>query len=167
MVARHWLYAAGSVLCGVAAVVAGLLGVLDVVSVLSGGPSTGGKAPLLAMLREALEWLVVVFVLGVGAAALLVAAVVSVLRNASLHRDDRLVSVVDRLEHEFPVLREFDVASTVEPTTEDREHELTERYVANEIAEDEFEREMERLLDDSSSNDRSGSRTETNLDGDW
>lgn len=167
MVARHWLYAVGSVLVVVAAVVAGLLGVLDVLSVLSGGAAAGEGAVLLAMLREGLEWLVVVFVLGAVAAVLLAASVVSGLRNTSVHRDDRLVSVVDRLEREFPVLREFDVSSAVEPAIEDRKRELTERYVENEITEAEFERELERLMDDTLADDRSRSRTETNVDRDW
>ncbi|WP_247729176.1 SHOCT domain-containing protein [Halovivax limisalsi] len=167
MASRHWLYFAGAVLCGLATVAVGLLGVVDALSVLSSGVYAGEEFVLLAMLGEAIEWLVALSVFGVLAVIFLAATVVSVLRNTLLHRDDRLVTIVDRLEREYPALRQFDVASTVEPTTEDRKAELKERYVDDEISEAEFEREMERLMDDSSTDHRSRSRTERTADRDW
>jgi len=148
MISRHWLYFTGFAITSVLSVGVGLLGLLDALSVLSGGVTASEELILLTMLGEAAEWLVVALVLGLLAAVFLVATVVSVLRNTSLHRSDRLVTLVERLEHEYPLLREFDASGRVEPTTEDRKRELKEQYVAGEISDAEFEREMERLLDD-------------------
>ncbi|SDK04268.1 hypothetical protein SAMN05216226_11565 [Halovenus aranensis] len=155
MVARHWLYFAGFVLSGIGVVGAGLLGVLDALSVLAGGVATGEELVVLRMLGAAAEWLVVAVVFGLLAVVLLAGTVVSVLRNTSLYRSDRLVTVVERLEREYPILREFDAAERVEPTTEDRKQELRERYLDGEISDEEFERELDRLLneeDDSTRN---------------
>lgn len=69
----------------------------------------------MTMLGAAAEWVVITLVLAVVAGLFLVGAVVSVLRSASLPRDDRLVSLVERLERRYPVLRTFDVAGKVEP----------------------------------------------------
>lgn len=161
MVSRHWLYFGGSVIAAVLLVAAGLLGLLDALSVLSGGTAYGEEFVLLAMLGEAAEWLVIALVLGLLAAALLVASVVSILRSASLPRSDRLVALVERLEREYPILRTFDVSEKVEPTREDRKREIRDRYVAGELSEAEFEREMERVLDDDSTADAPRSGTET------
>ena len=55
-------------------------------------------------------------------------------------------------------------AEKVEPTIEDRRRRLRERYVAGEISETEFEREMERLLDDDAPDERTRSGTEATVD---
>ena len=90
----------------------------------------------------------IVIALGLVAAAFLAATGVSILRNGALPRDDRLVSLVERLEREYPVLRQFDASGRVEPTVEDRKRELKEQYVEGEISNAEFERRMERLMAD-------------------
>ncbi|WP_339106416.1 SHOCT domain-containing protein [Haloterrigena salinisoli] len=164
MVSRHWLYFGGFVVTGVLLVGVGLVGLLDALSVLSGGATYGEEFLLLAMLGAAAEWVVVGIVLGLLAVAFLTATVVSVLRAKSLPRSDRLASLVERLEREYPILRQFDVSERVEPTTEDRRQQLKEQYVAGEISEAEFEREMQRLLDDDSTEAQSRSNTHTNIE---
>lgn len=159
MVSRHWLYFAGFVISAVALVGVGLLGLADAVSVLTaGGVYYGEEFILLAMLGEAAEWVMLGLVVGAVAALFLIATVVSILRNASVPRSDRLVQVVEWLEHRYPVLRTFDVSEKVEPTVEDRKQELKEQYVAGELSDDEFEREMERLMHDDESD---SAQTET------
>ena len=148
MVSRHWLYFGGFVVTGVLLVGAGLIGLVEGLSALSGGVPASEELALLTVLGAAAEWVAAVLVLGLVAASFLGATVVSVLRRASLPRDDRLVSVVEWLERRYPALRRFDAAAKVEPTSEHRQRRLRERYVDGEIGEAEFEREMERLMDD-------------------
>ena len=161
MVSRRWLYFGGFVVSTVLLVGVGLLGLLDALSALSGGVYASEEFVVLAMLGAAAEWVVAGLALGAIAALFLLATLVSVLRAASIPRDDRLASLVERLEREFPALREFDVSGKVEPTTEDRKEKLRERYVAGEIGESEFEREMERLMDGDADG---GSRSVTRRD---
>lgn len=168
MGSRHRLYFGGFVVSGVLLVGVGLMALFDALSVLSGGATYSEEALLLAMLGAAAEWVVIGLVLGLLALAFLAATVVSVLRAKSLPRSDRLVSIVERLEREYPILRQFDVSERVEPTTEDRRRELKEQYVAGEISEAEFEREMQRLLDDDAADaqSRSGTHTSIEIDAD-
>ena len=166
MASRHWLYFGGFVVTGILLLGVGLLGLLDALSVLSGGASYGEEFLLLAMLGAAAEWVVLGVVLGLLAVAFLTATVVSVLRTKSLPRSDRLVAIVERLEREYPLLRQFDVSERVEPTTEDRKQRLKEQYVAGDISEAEFEREMQRLLDDDAADARSRSETHANANVD-
>lgn len=164
MTARHRLYFLGFVVSGILSVGAGLMGALEALSALSGGVPAAEELLLLAMLGAAAEWVVIALVLGLFAVLFLAATVVSVLRNASLPRDDRLASVVERLERRYPILRQFDAAERVKPTTEDRRRELKQRYVNGEISEAAFEREMERLMDGDSSDGRSRSDDRTTVD---
>ncbi|MGQ3413786.1 SHOCT domain-containing protein [Natrinema sp. LN54] len=164
MVSRHWLYFGGFVITGVLLVGAGLMGVVDALSVLSGDVYYGEEFILLAMLGEAAEWVMVGLVLGLVAVVLLGATIVSVLRSASLPRSDRLVSLVERLEREYPILRQFDVSEKVEPTVEDREQRIKDRYAAGEIDEAEFEREMEQVLDDDFATETPRSGNETTVE---
>ncbi|QLK26741.1 SHOCT domain-containing protein [Natrinema zhouii] len=166
MVSRHWLYFGGFVITGILLVGVGLVGILDALSVLAEGVSYSEEFVLLAMLGEAAEWVVIGLALGLFAVVFLVAAVVSVLRSASLPRDDRLVSIVTWLERKYPLLRRFDVTERVEPTIEDRKRQLKERYVAGEISEEAFERELAQLMDDTSadSNSRSGNETAVEIE---
>lgn len=164
MVSRHWLYFGGFVITGILLIGVSLMGILDGLSVLSGGISYSEEFVLLAMLGEAAEWVVVGLVLGLLAVMFFTAAVISVLRNASLPRDDRLVSLVGWLERKYPLLRHFDVAQKVEPTAEDRQQQLKEQYVEGEISEEEFEREMTRLMDDTDGDKISQSRTGTSVE---
>ncbi|WP_135820504.1 SHOCT domain-containing protein [Halostella litorea] len=160
MVSRHWLYFGGFVVSGILLVGVGLLGAIDALSVLSGGAYYGEEFVLLAMLAAAAEWVAAGVVLGLFAAVFLAATVVSVLRNASVPRSDRLVAVVEWLEREYPVLRRIDASDRVAPTAEDRRQRLRERYVEGELSEREFERELERVLDEGSDGgSRSGSDT--------
>ncbi|WP_049900848.1 SHOCT domain-containing protein [Natrinema altunense] len=161
MVARHWVYFAGFVITGILAAGAGLIGILDGLAALSSGVPANEVMIVLTMLGAAAEWVMIVFVLGVIAVGFLAATVVSVLRNASLPRDDRLVSIVERLEQRYPLLRQFDAAGKVEPTVDDRKQQLREQYVAGEISESEFERQVAELMDDSSSDTRSQSESQS------
>ncbi|ELZ16075.1 hypothetical protein C477_16315 [Haloterrigena salina JCM 13891] len=164
MASRHWLYFGGFVVTGILLVGVGLLGLFDALSVLSGGETYSEEVLVLAMLGAAAEWVVAAIVLGLIAVTFLVATVVSVLRTKSIPRSDRLASIVERLEREYPVLRQFDASERVEPTTEDRRQQLKEQYVDGEITEAEFEREMQRLLDDDAADAKSRSNTHTNVE---
>jgi membrane protein implicated in regulation of membrane protease activity len=164
MVARHWIYFGGAVLTGVLLVGAGLMAVVDGLSVLAGGVPASEELLLLAALGEAAEWVAVALALGLVAVLLLLAAVVSVLRSGSLPRDDRLVALVERLEGKYPLLRQFDASERVEPTTADRRRELRERYVAGELDDAEFERKLARLLDHSNAGDSSEGERGTTVD---
>jgi hypothetical protein len=166
MPSRHWLYFGGFVVSGILLVGAGVMGLIDGLSALSGGAPASEESMLMTMLAAAAEWIGIVLVLGLIAILFLVTTVVSVLRSASLPRDDRLVSAVEWLERQYPLLRKFEVSERVEPTTEDRRQRLKEQYVTGEISETEFEREMERLMDDTDSEGSSLSGTERTLEVD-
>ena len=164
MPSRHWLYFAGFVASAVLLVGVALLALLDALSVLSGGPPGGEGVVWLAMLGAAAEWVVAGLVLALLAVTFLLATLVSVLRSTSIPRSDGLAAVVERLERSYPLLRRFDASERVAPTTEDRRERLEERYVAGEISEAEFEREVERLLDDEEAGARSKSGTHSGLE---
>lgn len=164
MVSRHWLYFGGFVITMILLVGVGLLGLLDALSVLSGGTSYNEEFVLLAMLGEAAEWVVIGLVLGLVAVVFLAATVVSILRTASLPRDDRLVSLVGWLERKYPFLRHFDVSKKVEPTAADRRQDLKEQYITGEISEEEFERKMEQLMNDHPSEKNVRSEDYTTVD---
>lgn len=148
MPSRHWLYFGGFVVTGILAVGTALLGLLEGLAALSGGVPAGEGFVLVTMLGAAAEWVVLTLVLGVIAMLCLAGTVVSVLRSASLPRDDRLVTGVEWLERRYPVLRTFDVSGKVEPTTDDRKRQLKEQYVNGKITEAEFERRLAQLMDD-------------------
>ena len=148
MGSRHWLYFGGFVVTGILAVITALLGLLEGLTALSAVVTSGEGFVLVTMLGAVAEWVVLTLVLGVVAVLFLVGTVVSVLRNASLPRDDRLVTLVEWLERQYPVLRKFDVSGKVEPTAEDRKRQLKEQYVNGEISEAEFERRLAQLMDD-------------------
>ncbi|ELY57357.1 SHOCT domain-containing protein [Natronococcus jeotgali] len=161
MVSRRWLYFGGFLIAGLLLIGTALLGLADAMSVLSDGTYYGEEFVVLAMLGEAVEWVLLGLVLGLVAVGFLAATVVSILRSASVPRDDRLAAVVERLERRYPLLARFDASNRVEPTAEDRRRKLKERYVAGELSDDEFERELERLADgDASSRRRSGTALE-------
>ncbi|PSQ33687.1 hypothetical protein BRD05_08315 [Halobacteriales archaeon QS_9_70_65] len=148
MVSRHRLYFGGFVVSGFLLVGAALMALLKGLSALSGDVPPNWYRILLTVLTAAPEWVVLVLGFGLVAVLFLIATIVSVLRSRSLPRDDRLVSVVERLEREYPILRQFDVSQRVEPTAEDRRRELKERYVEGDIGDAEFERRMDELMDD-------------------
>lgn len=164
MVSRHWLYFGGFVITGVLLVGAGLAGILDALSVLSGDVYYGEELILLAMLGEAAEWVMAGLILGLFAVVFLAATVVSVLQSTSLPRSDRLVSIVEWLECKYPILRQFDVSEKVKPTTEDRKQQIKDQYITDEISEEEFEHEMEQLLDEDSTDEKSRSGTYTTVE---
>lgn len=163
MVARHWLYFGGFVGSAILLVGAALMGILEGLSALSSGVPASEAFVLLAMLGAAAEWVVITLVLTLIATLFLVATVGSVLRGASLPRDDRLVSLVGRLERHYPILRQFDVSDRFEPTTDDRKQALREQYVAGEISDGEFERRLAQLMDETT-DDPSRSEHEVNVD---
>lgn len=164
MVSRHWLYFSGFVVTGILVVGAGLIGLFEGLSALSGGIPTSEEFILITMLSAAAEWVIAVIVLSLFAVLFLVATGVSILRNASIPRDDRLVSVLQWLERRYPPLRRFDVSERVEPTTEDRRSELKEEYVSGEMSEAEFERRLAQLMDDTSSEERSQTSSDSTIE---
>lgn len=164
MASRHWLYFGGFVITGILLAGVGMMGLLDALSVLSGGMAYNEEFVLLAMVGEAAEWVVIGLVLGLLAVMFLAATVISILRNASLPRDDRLAAIVEWLERKYPPLRHFDVSQKVELTVEDRKQRLKERYIAGEISEEEFERKMEQLINDTSSDTNVRSEEYTPID---
>lgn len=164
MVSRHWLYFGGFVVTGVLTLGAGLLGILEGLSALSGNVPRTQVGLVVTMLGAAAEWVVVVLVLGAIAALFLTATAVSLLRRASLPRDDRLASLVERLEGRYPMLRRFGASEKVEPTTADRKAELKEQYVEGDMSESEFEREMSQLLDEESAESEVGAETSSGSD---
>ena len=148
MASRHWLYFSGFVITAVLLVGASLMGILEGLSAFSAGIPTNEEFILLQLLGAAAEWVVAVLALGIVATIFLIATVVSVLRNASLPRDDRLASIVERVEHRYPVLRHIDASQRLKPTREDRKDQLREQYVQGEINEAEFERKMAQVMDE-------------------
>jgi hypothetical protein len=143
---------------------AGLIGLFEGLSALSGGIPASEEFILIAMLSAAAEWVIAVIVLGLLTGLFLVATGVSILRNASIPRDDRLVSVVQWIERQYPSLQKFDVSGRVEPTTEERRQELEEEYVSGEMSEAEFERRLAQLMDDTSSEERSQASTDSTIE---
>lgn len=164
MPSRHRLYFGGFVVSLALFVGASLVGLVDGLSALSGGIPASEEFILLAMLGAAAEWVGIVLVLAVVATLFLTATSVSVLRTASLPRDDRLVSIVNWFEQRYPILRQFDVSKRVEPTAEDRQQHLQQQYIEGEITEAEFERKMEQIMDDTVPEKASRSRTELTVD---
>jgi membrane protein implicated in regulation of membrane protease activity len=148
MASRRWLYFGGFVITTVLLVGASLLGILEGLSAFSTGVPTNEEFILLELLGAAAEWVVAVLALGIVALLFLTATVVSVLRTASLPRNDRLVSIVERVERRYPALRRFGAAQRFQPTMEDRQQRLREQYVQGEISEAEFEREMAQIMDE-------------------
>ena len=163
MASRHWLYFGGFVVTTVLLVGASLLGILEALSTFSTGVPANEEFILLELLGAAAEWVVAVLTLGIVALMFLAATVVSVLRSASLPRNDRLVSIVERVERRYPLLRHFDVAEKVKPTMEDRQQRLREQYVQGEISETEFEREMAQVMDETP-DEPSQSETKRNVE---
>ncbi|WP_049996241.1 hypothetical protein [Halococcus sediminicola] len=163
MTSRHWLYFGGFVVTTVLLVGASLLGILEGLSAFSAGVPANEEFILLELLGAAAEWVVAVLTLGIVALMFLAATVVSVLRSASLPRNDRLVSIVERVERRYPLLRHFDIAEKVKPTREDRQQRLREQYVQGEIGEAEFEREMAQVMDETP-DEPSQSETKRNVE---
>ena len=163
MASRHWLYFGGFVVTTVLLVGASLLGILEALSAFSTGVPANEEFILLELLGAAAEWVVAVLTLGIVALMFLAATVVSVLRSASLPRNDRLVSIVERVERRYPLLRHFDVAEKVKPTMEDRQQRLREQYVQGEISVTEFEREMAQVMDETP-DEPSQSETKRNVE---
>lgn len=146
MASRRWLYFGGFIITTVLLVGASLLGILEGLSAFSTGVPANEEFILLELLGAAAEWVVAVLALGIVALLFLTATVVSVLRSASLPRDDRLASIVERVERRYPALRRFDTAQRFQPTMEDRQQRLREQYVQDEISEAEFEHEMAQVM---------------------
>jgi hypothetical protein len=113
-------------------------------------------APLVSTLLDlAMPYLPVAGLLLVVAAASAVALVWEAVRRASLPKSDRLAGAAATLERLYPPLASAGLSGMLappEPTPEERaERELAalkRRYVAGELTETEFERELERLSTD-------------------
>jgi hypothetical protein len=148
MISRPWLYFGGFVLTCLLLVGASLVGIVEGLSALTGGLAAGNQFALVAMLDAVLEWILVALFLGTVAGALFVATVVSVLRRLSLPRNERLATIAETLERWFPAFRRLDAADKLRPTTEERQQQLKAQYVAGELSEVEFEREMEHVIDE-------------------
>ncbi|PSQ43400.1 hypothetical protein BRD17_06360 [Halobacteriales archaeon SW_7_68_16] len=126
-------------LVDVAAIVAvTLLGGLAVIAALPTG--------VVGLASAALPWvaaLAVLSVAGVGIGGWLAYVLV---RRASLPRSDRLATIVRRVERLTGL--GVGLAGYVEPNEADRVESLRERYVTGDLSEDEYERRLERVLDD-------------------
>lgn len=115
----------------------------------------------------------------VGGAVLLVLLTVSgvglvwaLVQSATLPQSDRLASLADRLEREYPPLRMAGLSELLappEPSAEERAEqalaELKRQYVNGEITEAEFERKVDRLVANESIDEaRARSERETVID---
>lgn len=141
----RWLSVA-LVLVAVAAV--GLLGVGALAVVSAVATAAAGESILLVLLRSALPFVLGVATLTVVGAALVAWLFVRAVRVAEVPRSDRLERVARVLERYVPWVASVNVADRVAPTVEDRREALKDRYAAGELTEREFERELERLLED-------------------
>lgn len=63
MVSRHWLYFGSFVVTGILLVGAGLMGLLEGLSALSGGMPASEEFVLVTMLGAAAEWVIAVLIL--------------------------------------------------------------------------------------------------------
>lgn len=131
---------------GLLLVAAGYLALVAYTGLVSGAPVSAlleGAVPAVA----AIAVLVVLLVLsGVGLAW-------SLVRNASVPRSERVASLAERLEREYPPLRVAglsDLLAPPEPSEEERAEraldDLKRRYVDGELSEAEFERKVDRLV---------------------
>jgi uncharacterized membrane protein len=135
------------------------VGALTALAALSGPPA--------AFLTSVAPYVAAAAVLGVLELAVVVAIAVVLVRRASFDpRGSRLESVAEYAERHSDLARSLGVHSLVERPPDrkeaDRLDALKRRYADGELDEAEYERRLERLLDDSADGaDRSGSHAHT------
>lgn len=145
---RMWAGLVGSILSGGLLLVAvGYLALVVYSGLVSGTPIV---QVLLDIAVPALLGIGSLFALFVVSCIVLVWALV---RSASLPRSDRLASIADRLENEYPPLRIVGLSEFLEPpepSAEERAEDalaaLKRQYVDGQITEAEFERKVDQLV---------------------
>lgn len=111
-------------------------------------------AALVALIEAAVPALAAAVVLVPLLALSVVGLLWSLARNASLPRSDLVANAAERLEREYPPLRTVglsDLLAPPEPSPAEREEraldDLKRRYVNGELTEAEFERKVDRLVE--------------------
>lgn len=128
-------------------VAVGYLGLVVYSGLVSGTPLVRTLLSIAVPLLVGVGLLVVILVLsGVG-------LVWALVRHASLPRSDRIATVAERVEREYPPLRMLgisDLLAPPEPTPAERSEralaDLRRQYVDGEISELEFERRVDQLV---------------------
>jgi hypothetical protein len=138
----HWVMLASVLAMGY--LIVGFLGVSAAV-LLAGAL---GGASLGALLTDAAIVVGVTALLVVAEVALAVAFVKNLARRLSFPTSPRLARLFATLEVVLPPLRGLELSRRLEPGLEERERAIKDRYVAGELTEREFEREMHKLLAD-------------------
>jgi len=139
---RHWLLFAATVLSGLSAVGIAVVGVLATVSVLLTGGSVVLTAGGFLLATLVLCGLALVF------AAALLSTLASRASLPAVPRNQRAANVLSGLEAAVPPLRQLGLADRVEPTLEDRQNALEERYVEGDLSEHQFETALADLLEE-------------------
>ncbi|WP_435335033.1 SHOCT domain-containing protein [Haloarchaeobius sp. TZWWS8] len=140
---------AGIVLTLFALVGVSLWGLLQTVAAIG----TAGSTPLLvAMVSAGAPWLVAAVLLTLLSSVLTVWLLLVLVSQVSLPRlqSERLSKLAGFFEYRVPGLPNYGIADWLappEPTVEERRDTLTERYVAGELSDAEFERKLQRLYE--------------------
>lgn len=143
-----WLFGTGLLLSGaLGLVVVGYVGLLAYSAIVSGTPVV---PVLLDIALPVLGSLAVVVALSALSGVGLLWVIV---RNAALPRSDRIGTLAERAEREYPPLRGLGLADYLtppEPSADEQADqalaELKRQYVDGEITEAEFERKVDRLV---------------------
>lgn len=160
-----WLSALGALLSG--GLLLATVGYLTLV--VFSGLVTG--APIVGTLLELAIPVLVTVTLLIGLLAVSSVGLGWVLvQNASLPRSDRVTTLTERLEREYPPLTTLGLSeflSPPEPSAEERTEralaDLKQRYVDGEITEAEFERKVDRLVASDSVDDEHAARERSRI----
>ena len=139
---RHWLLFAATVLAGLSTVGVALVGVLATASVLVTGGSLVLTVGAFLLGTVLLGGLTLVFAAG------LLSTLASRASLPSVPRNRRVANVLSGLEAAVPPLRRLGLADRFEPTLEDRQAALEERYVDGDLSEHQFEAALHELLEE-------------------
>ncbi|WP_225332680.1 SHOCT domain-containing protein [Halomicrobium urmianum] len=114
----------------------------------------GGASPVALLVEAAVPALAAAVILVPLLALSVVGLLWSLARNASLPRSDLVANAAERLEREYPPLRTVglsDLLAPPEPSPAEREEraldDLKRRYVNGDLTEAEFERKVDRLVE--------------------
>ena len=133
----HWLLFAGVVLTTLGAVGVAAVGFVATLATLVGGGSLLTTVATFLLGTLLLVGLDIVFA---------VALLRTLAKMASFPTSDRAAAVCHRLGVVVPPLSRL--GDRFEPSVEDRQSALADRYVSGELSERELEAELQRLLDD-------------------
>jgi hypothetical protein len=130
-------------------VVVGMVGLVAGLNALAAPGAT-----LVTVLDALLPYLVALFLVGIAGVAAaawglyrLASGVVE--RNRRLLRNERVAKVAGYVERKSDLASQANLKARVEPSAEQRQQQLRDRYVSGDLSEHEFERRLETLLDDS------------------